>query len=45
MEASDVRILHQLLVVVIDKPVEQNVEIRQRGAGHEGRDKGCVGPI
>jgi hypothetical protein len=37
-EAADVGIQHHLAVVVIDKTVEQNVEIRQSGAGDEGGD-------
>ena len=45
MEAPHVRIFHQLRVVIINKTVEQNVEIRQGGAGHESHDEECAGAI
>jgi hypothetical protein len=39
LETLDVGILHHLGVVVIDETVEQNAQIRQGGAGEQGRDK------
>jgi hypothetical protein len=39
LETPDVGILHDLPVVVIDETIEQNVQIRQGGAGQHGHDK------
>ena len=45
LETPDVGILQQLGVVVVDKSVEQNVQIRQGSAGQQGRDQECVGAL
>lgn len=45
VEASDIRVRHDLGVVIIDKAVKQNVEIRQGGASYEGHDQECAGAV
>ena len=38
-ETPHVGVLDELVVVVMDEAVDQNVQIRQGGAGQQGRDK------
>jgi len=39
LETPDVGIPHELEVVIMDETVEENIQIRQGGAGQQGRDK------